>query len=349
MTAMYEWLEIKGFRGIRELRIEGLRRVNVFLGANGSGKSTVLEAVAMLCSGANAEMPLILNQTRGVPFETESPSIEALFRAPAQADRPAPCFAVSGGPLDGAERADLEMTGRQQSGPSLDDRGGAVAGLTSLYGLEATCRLSSGEQPPTHVWGRGEARRATAPVLCTHEHYRMGLGIRLDWLTRWLAAASRLRIKGEVVEFLRRHQPGLLDLEVQPVGDGFAVFGVFDEGPPLPVEVLGAGFYGMLACLLMCATCAGGSLLLDELDSGLHHSSVLPYLNALRTESGRWRTQVFATTHNMELLRYLREAFAGEPDALMIYRLERRGEAHQVVEIDFEGLEVATEARWEIR
>lgn len=41
-------IEIKNFRGIDHLAIDDLSRVNVFLGQNGSGKTSILEAILML-------------------------------------------------------------------------------------------------------------------------------------------------------------------------------------------------------------------------------------------------------------------------------------------------------------
>ena len=38
-------LEIKNYRAIKSCKIEGLSRVNVFIGRNNSGKSSLLEAI----------------------------------------------------------------------------------------------------------------------------------------------------------------------------------------------------------------------------------------------------------------------------------------------------------------
>ena len=43
-------LSIKGFRGIQEMEIEFANRVNLFVGANGAGKSSITDAVAILLS-----------------------------------------------------------------------------------------------------------------------------------------------------------------------------------------------------------------------------------------------------------------------------------------------------------
>ena len=57
-------IEIKNFRGIDHLKIDNFSRVNVFLGQNNSGKSTVLEAIAMLMSMSNPDVPQQINAVR---------------------------------------------------------------------------------------------------------------------------------------------------------------------------------------------------------------------------------------------------------------------------------------------
>ncbi|MBI2297507.1 MAG: AAA family ATPase, partial [Armatimonadetes bacterium] len=240
MTAMYEWLEIKGFRGIRELRIEGLRRVNVFVGENGTGKSTVLEAVAMVCSGANAEMPLILNQTRGVPLVAESHSIAALFREPGWGEDAPPVFSVAAGPMEDGERVLLSVGGVRQFGPTLGDRVAVVSSAATLLGLKAALHLP-GRKNEGHQWVREGEHKPPGSVARTHMHYHIGRGIVSGWLARLLASASDSRQKPRLIDFLRRQRADLADLESRPVGDGTSVFAVFDEAPALPIEVMGDG------------------------------------------------------------------------------------------------------------
>ena len=50
-------LEIKNFRGIDRLVMDDFSRVNVFLGQNGSGKSSILEAILMLTGMSNPGLP----------------------------------------------------------------------------------------------------------------------------------------------------------------------------------------------------------------------------------------------------------------------------------------------------
>ncbi|WP_075094279.1 AAA family ATPase [Planctomyces sp. SH-PL14] len=44
-----EDISINGFRGLRHLKLEGLGRLNLLVGANNSGKTSVIEALSILC------------------------------------------------------------------------------------------------------------------------------------------------------------------------------------------------------------------------------------------------------------------------------------------------------------
>jgi AAA15 family ATPase/GTPase len=52
-------LDIQRFRALRQLKIEGLGRVNLLTGRNNTGKSSVLEALRILASDAS---PSVLHQ-----------------------------------------------------------------------------------------------------------------------------------------------------------------------------------------------------------------------------------------------------------------------------------------------
>ena len=57
-------IKISNFRGIDHLTIDDFSMVNVFLGQNNSGKTTMLEAIAMLMSMSNPDVPQAINAIR---------------------------------------------------------------------------------------------------------------------------------------------------------------------------------------------------------------------------------------------------------------------------------------------
>ncbi len=63
---MLTQLEIANFRGFRQAKIEDLGQINLFVGANNTGKTTLLEALFVLQGHANIDLPLTVSALRGL-------------------------------------------------------------------------------------------------------------------------------------------------------------------------------------------------------------------------------------------------------------------------------------------
>ena len=50
MKCPFETFSVGAFRGLRDLRLEGLGRVNLLVGSSNSGKTSVLEAISLMAS-----------------------------------------------------------------------------------------------------------------------------------------------------------------------------------------------------------------------------------------------------------------------------------------------------------
>ena len=57
-------IEIKNFRGIDHLKIDDFSRVNILLGQNSSGKSSVLECLLLVMGMSNPDLPQTINSIR---------------------------------------------------------------------------------------------------------------------------------------------------------------------------------------------------------------------------------------------------------------------------------------------
>ena len=75
----YKNIEINNFRGIDHLKIDDLSRVNVFLGQNNSGKSSVLETIYLITGMSNPDMPQNLNRIRTKNLYANFSDISYLF------------------------------------------------------------------------------------------------------------------------------------------------------------------------------------------------------------------------------------------------------------------------------
>lgn len=68
---IYHKLEIKNFRGIKKLEIEDLSRVNLFMGKNNSGKSSILEAIFLLTGQYNPQLIINIDTFRNLAHNEE--------------------------------------------------------------------------------------------------------------------------------------------------------------------------------------------------------------------------------------------------------------------------------------
>ena len=62
----YEQLKIENFRGIKSLEIDDLARVNLFVGRNNCGKTSVLEAASLLTGMSDPTLILGIENLRGL-------------------------------------------------------------------------------------------------------------------------------------------------------------------------------------------------------------------------------------------------------------------------------------------
>lgn len=78
---MLESLQIENFRGLRNLNVDDMSRINIFAGANGSGKTSLNEALSLLLS-SDSEFLLDASILRrsSVLIEGCSATYDALWR-----------------------------------------------------------------------------------------------------------------------------------------------------------------------------------------------------------------------------------------------------------------------------
>ncbi len=69
---MYKKVTIENFRGITHLEINDFKQVNLFVGENNCGKTSILEALFLITGPANAVLPLHINMFRDVNIIDEN-------------------------------------------------------------------------------------------------------------------------------------------------------------------------------------------------------------------------------------------------------------------------------------
>ena len=92
------------------------------------------------------------------------------------------------------------------------------------------------------------------------------------------------------------------------------------------LEVLGTGANVAFSYAVHATRAAGGYLLVDGFENGLHPSVMEPVWTALFNLATRLDVQVFATTHSWDCIRAFCSLECSEENAAVLVRLERDGD-----------------------
>ena len=321
---MISELSIENFRGIASLEVNGLARINLVVGGNGSGKTSLLAAAAMGTTPINwVGIAAYLDDPRLPPVIEAERHLVPLCPGGDQTLRPTVTVTRSG-VVEGLSMAVTKARGRAEYDVRFVQHPGGeeTAWVDKGRGLVFANPLGESSRV---WWSPGFVEAESVAVDGLVAHYRAGT-------------------TESVVKSVRLINPDVEAIEV--VGADLFVRLV---GRPLPMRfgVLGDGSRRMLEFALALAG-KNSTVAIDELENGFHYSK-LPLLMRLLRDSPT-HVQVFASTHREEVIRAACEVFLdGHEDALRIIRVDRSPTGHRAVVYTpgeaLEGLESGLELR----
>ena len=348
-------VEIRSFRGIDYLKIDDFKRVNVFLGQNNSGKSTVLEAIALALSMSNPDAPQLVNSVRSRTPLSNFIDIKYFFHnldtsvAPEitleQSDDAIRHLKIS---LDYVfdELADPKNEPLQQTGP-----------VKYVNTLEMDFELSKDTSKQHYKsWLRVNPQGAVV-------NKKMADGY-IEQLRGWLISADLLssNLVSDLTELFKRNRKEIVltllksfDSRITGIeilrDDVYIGFEGISE--MLPSRMTGDGLRRYLNMVASAANSMNTIILVDEIDNGLHYSAYKKLWQSLFVLATTTNKQLFVTTHSKETLRSLYEMLLEAPDyqeELRLYTIEKTlKKGLQAYKYTYEGLSGAYENDVELR
>jgi hypothetical protein len=365
---MLHSLHISGFRCFRELRVRPLARVNLFVGTNNSGKTSILEAAEILASGA--PQALWRSPSRRDEYILDAASL-SMTESEIELDPshlfhghlmlPGRTFSLhdevssqrvhcevierTEGPVgDGAE------TLRPSQPPSLEPLGPplglaftswwgtrSILPLSSLNGLPPVRRLRVTPLPNTEI--------PTISFLGTEQPE----GGHLSQLWDSVALTSE---ENEVTDALRLIEPSIeriafLGESRRPRSFFLRLSGLEQR---IPLGSVGDGLKRLLALALHLQSAKGGLLLVDEIDTGLHYTVLAKMWKLVIAAARRLDLQVLATTHSRDCVEALATVHVNDPGLtteVLVHRVEK--DECETVFYAAEEIAIAAERRIEVR
>lgn len=344
-------LRIRNFRAFRALDVAGLAPINVLAGKNNSGKTTLLEALLLLCGAGNPEMVLNANMIRGLELKESFTPPETFWK---------PLF----NNLDMTENAEIEVTHDSLGQLTLNisserpttvefplngPAGSAVSMVSSEDALLFSFRKHAGgpiERRIRRIGDEFHLDQPTPPLPFRAVFLSSRVGNAREDAMR--LGRLRMRKMGDLVlEALRIVEPGLQSVEDNTASGAPMIWGDIGLAELVPLSVMGEGMTRIARLILAISTAPDGIVLVDEIENGLHHTALEKVWGAVDTAARRFNTQVFASTHSYECLEAAQHALA--PDRLAVRRLENGGDGIRCVTYGAEAIEAAIAHGLEVR
>ena len=348
-------IEIKNFRGIDHLEIDDFSRVNVFLGQNNSGKSTVLEAIAMLMSMSNPDVPQQINAVRARKPFSNFIDIKYFFR---NMDASAPPE-VSSEQTDGASRhlkLGLSYVFDEMADPKNEpvQQTGSVFYVNTLemhfVVTQGTAKQSYKSWLRVNPQGLVVNKKSAEGYMEQNRAWLIPSDLMTNNLANDLTELIRRNKKDTILALLKLFDERINGIEIL-TDDVYIGFEGMAE--MLPARVTGDGLRRYLSIVASAANPMIDMILIDEIDNGLHYSVYRKLWQALFTLAVASDKQLFVTTHSKETLVHLSEMLEDNPDYqkdFRLYTLEKtKLKGHQAYKLTYNGLHEACTNDIELR
>ena len=363
---MFTHLQLNGYRGFKSYTLNDLARVNLLVGKNNCGKTSVLEAINLLTdNGSLRVLAKFASQRRQRYFwfsERPYRDVEVLDITPVffgYRMEPGTELAL----LSNRSRLSMQMVPLAEV---ADD-------LYSDSDIQRVVR-DTGETPSAGLKITASSLTDTVPIFPVTEGGSLIYSDRLRRYAQW-GTVCRSRFlssipmyTGEIrniwdkviregreaslIHALRTLEPDIESIHLL-TGDWSTtdvLVGVQGDGPRIGIGSFGEGMRRLLDLALALIDSANGVLLIDEIDTGLHWTVMEELWRFVIGAARQSDIQVFATTHSYDCIEGLASLMQNDPGLAADVSLQKVERAlSQAVALRGEQLPVAIEQDIEVR
>jgi AAA15 family ATPase/GTPase len=367
---MLDSLYIKNYRYLKEFKINSLNRINLITGKNNTGKSTILEAIAIYAAKGDVDLIYQLLEERGENNKSNESNInlakinEKIFSS-MFTDRYMgfdETDAILIGCMSGNEKNISLRFIKYIVKTEIDSDGNTIKKVVHLknkeeeiegyyVGLEIKTEqnrilLPFSEDRPHRLGFRQITDNSNLQFIRTRNIDTSINGILFDKI----ALTDKEKY---LIEALKIIEP--LTERVAFVGETLnrrnAVIKLSGFQQVLPLQSMGDGINRIMTIILALLNAGNGFLLIDEFENGLHYTVQEQLWNIIFKLAPKLNTQVFVTTHSNDCIKGFGTVLNCSDNASegKLIRLDREENNIKHVEFNAEELQVSNEQNIEIR
>lgn len=379
MTRNLEHLTIQQFRGLKNLEMPNLGTINLLVGANNSGKTSVLEAIATYCRPLDPKGWLNTAWSREIKF-SRKPQLDALrwLFPQKETDNLAEIIISGEGdfPLRKLRAIYEEIEGTLSESQTEDDLESELIS-DDLTEQGANLILKATTESPANLFN--QEQEIIEEVFQLWESQRSIFGKKRSDLSlpietispfshrieqlqvKSLSNAIEQKFKEEIIELLQNLDQGIVGLEILSTSRNRKerLYIDHEDIGIAPLSAFGDGVRRLLYIASTLVKAKGGVLLIDEIESSIHTEVLERAFSWLIKACKEREIQLFATTHSLEavdaLLNYTSSQGTSNGQSwindLVLYRLENQNGKSLARRFDADKLkilreELGQEVRW---
>lgn len=357
-------VSINGYRQFSKFAIDDLKRFNLLVGPNNSGKSSLLEAIFLHCGPLHFQIILAILSCRLGGFVPDPAmlfeQIKLFFNISDQKigkivvtskwDKKVRETTLS--LVEGAIGSPFlqEMTSSEGS-PNIilmpqnsRDNGGLLIGSVVLgFGIESQKNkeikidLIAGQ--PLRIGPPRIKTDISAVLSDPFMHRKPESGIE---------EYSRAIKKGhheKIIGLLRKLDTHIKDIIILTGNKRPQLFVDYEGNGLMPLSNLGDGIRRIMLIASQIAICENGVILIDELDSSIHERALRKFVNWLIEVCEETNVQLFATTHSLECVDTVIDSNLFKLSELNLFKMSQRNNTIQAQKVAGENLK---EIRYEL-
>ena len=372
-------LTIQNYRCFKDFHIDDLARVNLIVGMNNRGKTSLLEAVYLLVNQGKLQCLIDLLNSRGeiaversTPAPTPSPSSSEVFL---RRDVFYPSFIhiFYGHNLSSNEAINIQS--QKEDSLSFGVQPHPIPQQLQLFedseyietdvsAFELVFSYGHDIETKLPVSSNGAYRARTSQLRNLYQStLSLSISNRSLFLTTSNLSFEQLAVLWDGITLTPKEESVVAALQIlepdverisftsRQTSNSGILLKLRGQRNPIPLGSMGDGIRRILTLAMAAVTVEKGFLLIDEIDTGLHYETQSDMWRLVLEVAQQLNVQVFATTHSWDCISAFQEALDQIEDSSVgkLFRLSRKGENIRAVEYTPDDLSIAVRQSIEVR
>jgi AAA15 family ATPase/GTPase len=323
---MIDEIRRQNCRCIKDLTIKDLTRINVIVGRNATGKTSLLESIFVV-EGGNPEIILRVKTWRiGRPIleiKSRPRAFEGLFKDlffRMDTNKEILLSLFSSGVLKRSLRIYFREASETLTLPLEDietkDVQRAILAMEWVDSMGAkTETTASISEKGLELKGRILAEKAvflnSQSVANASENAKR------------FSELSKIGKEDKVVEAVKQEFPFIERLSVEAHGEEWEIYAKIEKlQEKIPISLVSAGVNKFLGILLAMSEYEGGLLFIDEIENGIYHNRLSSMLKVFHEFCSEQNVQLFVTTHSREFIESMFSIIEANPKDFSLLRTD---------------------------